>query len=51
MWLSSRGLSSKGLPTNKRTPVSLAPELPRALGAAHSFSSPGLCAGEEENTG
>lgn len=24
MWLSSRGLSSKGLPTNERTPVSLA---------------------------
>lgn len=40
----------KGSPLMKG-PVSLAPELPRAPGAAHSFSFPGLCAGEEENTG
>lgn len=44
------GTLVKGSPLMKGPSV-LGPELPRALGAAHSFSFPGLCAGEEENTG
>lgn len=33
----------------KGPPMSLGPELPRALGAPHFFSFPDLSAGEEEN--
>lgn len=36
-------------PLTKGPRVSFGPQLPTALGAAHLFSFPDLCAGEEEN--
>lgn len=44
-------LVKRASPLTKGPPMSLGPELPRALGAPHLFSFPGLCAGEEENMG
>lgn len=53
MWLIPWGLFlvKRASPLMKGPTVSFRPQPPRTRGAAYLFSSPDLCAGEEENTG